>query len=372
MWYNGILTNQYPHPKECLMRTIITQETEINKYLSEKSFEFLTSVPRNHIRTMILSFLQRGSSGKTDEFSEYSGTHRTSSGHFLSKGKWDERRLDQTQKRVIFQTVEAQALKENRPIYLSIDDTVCPKTKPSSKAKRPMEGAGWHFSHTEGKLVYGYQFLGVHVGTGDAGFCYDLERYEKDTRTKVEMSKDILRALPKSHAKAFVLTDSWYTGSDLFRLCATRNFTLIGAMKTNRILYPNGCKQSVADYAQSLTESHFHPVTVKGKTYMVCRYEGSLNKIGKAVALLTYPVGNFGNQQSLRAYLCSDTELSDEEILTHYSNRWKIETMFRTYKRYFAIKHFMVRTVRAIDRLLIIAVLAGLVFCTHSGLFRCR
>ena len=72
-----------------------------------------------------------------------------------------------------------------------------------------MEGAGWHFSHTEGKLVYGHQFLGVHVGTGDTGFCYDLERYEKETRAMIEMSEDILRSLPESKAKTFVFTDNW-------------------------------------------------------------------------------------------------------------------------------------------------------------------
>lgn len=92
-----------------------------------------------------------------------------------------------------------------------IDDTVCQKTKPSSKAKHPMEKAGWHYSHTEGKMVYGYQFLGIHLGTEDTGFCYDLERYEKETRTKVQMSEDILRSLPETKAPTFVLTDSWYT-----------------------------------------------------------------------------------------------------------------------------------------------------------------
>lgn len=350
------------------MRTIITQENAINKFISEnrgeKGFNFLTSVPRNHIRSMILSFNTKGRSGKTTDFAEYSRTHRTSSGHFLSKGKWNERRLDQTQKREIFSTVEAQALENDKPIYLSIDDTVCEKTKPSSKAKRPMEKAGWHYSHTGNKMVYGYQFLGIHLGTGDNGLCYDLERYDKEDRTKVQMSEDILRSLPETEAKTIVLTDSWYTGTSLLHLCNERNFTLIGAIKTNRILYPDGQKISAAEYAASLTEAHFHPVTVKEHTYMVCRYEGALNKIGNAVVLLTYPEKSFGKKGSLRVYLCSDTALSDEEILEHYSHRWKIEVMFRNYKKHCGVKTFMVRTALAIDRLLIIAVFAGFVFYT--------
>ncbi len=79
-------TIHHNRKEECLMRTIITQETAINKFISEnreKSFNFLTSVPRKHIRAMLLSFAERGNSGKTADFAEYSHTHRTSSAHFL-------------------------------------------------------------------------------------------------------------------------------------------------------------------------------------------------------------------------------------------------------------------------------------------------
>ncbi len=44
---------------------------------------------------------------------------------------------------------------------IQIDDTVITKTKPSSKAKCPTEGTGWHYSHLEGKIVYGYQVHAV-------------------------------------------------------------------------------------------------------------------------------------------------------------------------------------------------------------------
>ncbi len=41
------------------------------------------------------------------------------------------------------------------PIYLSIDDTVIEKKKPSSQATRPMEATGWHYSHLEGIRLSG-------------------------------------------------------------------------------------------------------------------------------------------------------------------------------------------------------------------------
>ena len=344
------------------MRNIIAQKNEINKYICENNFEFLTSVPRKHIAGMVLSYTRKGSSGKTCEYSEYTGTYRTSVGHFLSKGKWDSERLNTVQKRRIFKETETVSLKSGKPIYISLDDTVCTKTEHQKGAKRPMEEAGWHFSHKDNKMVYGYQFFGAHIASDDAKLCYSLERYRKDTRTKVEMAKDIIDSLPETDARVIAMCDSWYTCAGLVNLCTERKITMIGALKTNRVIFHEGRRTKITDYAKTLSIEDFHPIKYNGHDYLVCRYTGKLNGINNAVVLITYPVGSFGKQGALSAFLCSDTSLSDEEILFHYAHRWNIETMFKKQKRYFGLKSFMFRSARAIDRLLIVIVFAGLLF----------
>ena len=112
---------------------------------------------------------------------------------------------------------------------------------------------------------------------------------------------------------------------------------MIGAMKTNRILFPEGKRTSASDLAASLDPGCFHPVTVKGRTYMVYRYEGPLNKIDHAVVLLSYPPAAMGRKCALRVFLCSDSTLSDETILEYYSHRWTIEVLFRAHKRYMGL-----------------------------------
>ncbi len=141
---------------------------------------------------------------------------------------------------------------------------------------------------------------------------------------------------------------------------------MIGAMKTNRILYPDGKRISVKDYAPTIPDDHFRSVTVKGHRYMVYRYEGPLNKIRNAVVLISYSEGSFRQPQALRTFLCSDTSLSAEEILMLYSNRWKIETFFRQQKGYFGLNKFMLRTAKAIDRFLLI-LSVGYFFLCFSG-----
>ena len=138
-------------------------------------------------------------------------------------------------------------------------------------------------------------------------------------------------------------------------------------MKTNRILYPEGKRISASDLASSLDIGCFHPVTVKGRTYMVYHYEGTLNKIDHAVVLFSYPAGAFGKKKALRVFLCSDTSLSDETILVYYAHRWSIEVLFRSHKRYMGLNAFMVRAAKAIDRLLLVLALAHFFFSSGLG-----
>ena len=353
------------HERVCLME-MITRKEQIRKFFFEKHFKFLSSVPQRRLQEMILSSCMKGNSGKMVDYAETGAVHRTTYGHFLAKGKWDETKLEETQKRESFQTISKLAGARKTPVFVSIDDTVIPKTKPSSQAKRPTEGTGWHYSHLEGKVVYGYQVHAAIVSTGDTSLCYSLKRYNKENATKLDMTRDIIESMP-DQARAYFLMDSWYTNPDILHSCEKKGCFLIGAMKTNRILYPNGQKTSAMDVAKSLLPDQFHPVTVKGRAYLVHRYEGPLNRIPHAVVLLSYPVNAFGQSKALRVFLCSNFSLEDETILDYYSNRWSIEVMFRSQKRYMGFKSFMVRTVKAFDRLLVILCLAHFFFSCGLG-----
>ena len=220
------------------MERIVTLKEEIGKFFFEKGLDFLTSVPQQRIQEIILSSCTRGNSGKLTDFAEVFPVHRTTYGHFLSKGKWDEEKVAKIQESESFQTISKLAESQKTPVFISIDDTVISKTKPSSKAKRPTEGTGWHYSHLEGKVVYGYQVHAAIVSTGDTSLCYSLKRFDKESATKIDMTRDIIESVP-DQAGAYFLMDSWYTNPDILHTCEKKGCFLIGAMKTNRILYPN-------------------------------------------------------------------------------------------------------------------------------------
>lgn len=348
---------------------IIAPKEQIRKFFFEKHFDFLTSVPQRRLQEIILSSCVKGNSGKMADYAETGAVHRTTYGHFLAKGKWDDTKLEETQKRESFQVMSEISCSNNTPLFVSIDDTVLPKIVPSSKAKRPTEAAGWHYSHLERKVVYGYQVHAAIVGTGSISLCHSLKRCCSENGSKIDMTVDVIQSLP-DNAGAYVLMDSWYTNEKVLNACLKKGCHLIGAMKTNHILYPDGKRTSAADLASSLGSDHFHPVTVNGHTYMVYRYEGALNKIKHAVVLLSYPVDAVGKKNVRRVFLCSDTALSNQAILDYYAHRWTIEVLFRSHKRYMGLKSFMVRAAKAIDRLLLILSVAHFFFSFGLGAVR--
>lgn len=345
------------------MVNIIASRTQIGKFFYEYGFsEILSSVPQNRLGEIIIGLAMKGNQSKTTDFAELKQRVRSTYGHFLSKGKWDEKKVSQKQQEGAFRKLSEMAQERQSPLYLSIDDTVIEKKRPSSQAKRPMEGTGWHYSHLEGKQVFGYQVFGANISVDDFSLCYSLRRCCPENGSKIDMAVQLLDTLPETDARVILQMDSWYTCKALWDKALEKHITLIGAIKTNRILYPDGHRRNAQDYAAMLTNDQYHLATVGGHEYWIHRYEGALNGIDKAVVLFSYPKNAFGNHHALRMFICSDLSLSDEDILTHYTHRWNIEVMFKLQKMYMGLKSFMVRSAKAIDRLFIILPLAHFFF----------
>ncbi len=101
------------------MDRILTLEERIRKFYFEKHLDFLTSVPQRRTQEIILASCAKGNSGKMTDYAEVYPVHRTTYGHFLSKGKWDDEKMAQTQKSESFQTITELAASEQAPIFIS-------------------------------------------------------------------------------------------------------------------------------------------------------------------------------------------------------------------------------------------------------------
>lgn len=79
----------------------------------------------------------------------------------------------------------------------------------------------------------------------------------------------------------YIFMDSLCTNVDVWDRCGAKRCHLIGTMKANRILYPNGVHISASYFASKLTKDQLHFVMVKGRKYYVHRHQRHLKKIDK-------------------------------------------------------------------------------------------
>jgi len=132
-------------------------------------------------------------------------------------------RLLQVIQQYVRKQIHRVAKQTNEPVFLMIDDTICQKTKPSLQAKSPIEGCDHHFSHTEGKFVWGHQVVWMMIRCAHRAFPYAFARYDKTSGiSKIALARQMIQSLHGWNHRVYVLFDSWHTSKSLIEVCLTK------------------------------------------------------------------------------------------------------------------------------------------------------
>ncbi len=305
--------------------SIYDSEVIFKQLLNLKLEQHFRRLVLSHIMTILIAVFSIGYSGKTKQMSTASGKHRTTIAHFLKQGCWEDDVLEQILKEHVVQTIYEEAKRTGKPIICIVDDTIASKAKPSLQATHPIEAAYFHQSHLKKKQDYGHQAVGVMLACNGIVLNYAIVMYDK-SRSKIQIACDIANELPIPPTPSYFLCDCWYSCVKVMDAYLAKGFYTIGALKTNRVIFPAGIKQQVSQFAQFIrkTDSNVNLVTVGKRQYYVFRYEGKLNDLEDAVVLISYPKNAFGLPHALRAFICTDCSLSTQEILNLYLHRWPI------------------------------------------------
>lgn len=329
---------------------------------------FLSDIYMNHLMAIILSVFLNGFKGKTVNFAQTELCHRTTIAHFLNHGKWDSSKLQDILKASVLQTVYHEAKVFGKPIFCIVDDTIASHTKPSSQAEHPIEAAYFHQSHLKGCQDYGHQAVSVMLSCNGIILNYAIIMYDK-SKSKIQIVQEIAEELPQAPVVSYFLCDSWYSTAKVMDCFIRKGFYTIGALKTNRIIYPCGIRQKVSDFALHLRkrDPDVSLVTVGGREFYVYRYEGELNDIMNAAVILSYSKEAFGNRKTLRVFISTNVELTTQEILDTYTCRWPVEVFFRQSKNKLAFDKYQIRSEAGIQRYWLIMSLVHYMCCTYTG-----
>lgn len=318
--------------------------------------------------TIMVSVFLRGYRGKTVDFAEVSSHHRTTTAYFLNHGKWNDSALKDTLKKAVLQVIYQESHRSGQPVLCIVDDTIASHTKPSSQAMHPIEAAYFHQSHLKGCQDYGHQAVSVMLSCNGITLNYDVILYDK-SRSKIQIVQEIARELPTAPTVSYFLCDSWYTSVKVMDSFIQKGFYTIGALKTNRIIYPGGIHQKVSEFALHLrkTDRDVSLVTVGSRKFYVYRYEGELNDIPNAAVILSYPEEDFGNPKALRVFISTNVGITTQEILDTYTERWPIEVFFRQSKSKLGLDKYQIRSQQGIQRYWLIMSLVHYMCCMYSG-----
>ena len=351
----------------------IAETSSIRNFMKELSFPLYFSKPaQQHIEEFIVASSQTGYRGKVVDMVDlgYSLCHRTTYGKFLSQGNWNQDYIWRAIRKRAHKRIQQQGNKSGKPVFAIYDDTISEKVKPSSKAMRPIEETAFHYSHLEHKQVWGHQMLTALLSCNGEVLPYFLERYTRGEESKIDKVCRIIDVLPPATGEAYGLCDSWFTCRQVIDAHWKKGYHLIGGLKTNRIIYPQGIGIQIKDFEAYIEKSDVHLVTVNNSSYWVYRYDGALNGIDEATVILCWPEDGFKESRCLRAFLCTNTELDTNTILEYYSQRWPIEVFFRQTKGNFGLNKYQVRSSLAIDRLLALITLAYLYCVCGTGCYQ--
>jgi hypothetical protein len=240
---------------------------------------------------------------------------------------------------------------ETRLAALVVDDTLL--HRPFSKK---LELVSRVFDHTDRKYKRGFRSLFIgwtdgatflpvafrHMSSSDKKnrYCESSDktdnrtcggRAKKEAVTKsldvvLRMLKDAKRyGIPAKH----VLFDSWFTHPTFVMSILEIGFHSIGRLKNSRTRYWLG------EQPYTLKELYDTSKKRRGRSkYLLSVVVTIKNSSGETTEARVVYVRDRGKKKKWIAFLCTDLELSEEQIIELYGKRWSIEVFFKTCKQY--------------------------------------
>lgn len=219
---------------------------------------------------------------------------------------------------------------KNSKTYLLIDDTLV------KHKGMHIEGSQKHFDHSTNTYVQGHQFFTAILYTPLLQLPLFPELYSRDTDSKIEMAKGLVKKLIKAKIKIHtVLFDSWYSDKNLLKTCIQASIRVICRIKSNRKvkLFRHRNWNSLSYISQKARVKKLYKYRGENKTYAVWSQKAYLNKLPLTRLVISREV--IGKKLKDKAVHLISTHKEDKngEILKTYKVRWRIETYHRDIKQ---------------------------------------
>ena len=312
-----------------------------------KNYRSCFSKPQwNHFKTYMFGLLlgEKGEKNIMDiADNTLDGRHQSSLNRFLTRHKWDVRRLN------------AIRLKDNlsnrKGGVLIVDDTLIEKTG------KHMDGVGYLFDHCKGKSILCHDIVSTYYHNGEQQIPLYFIPYVKEEiagqydlwfKTKIQIALDLLRvSLMQVHPEVVVF-DAWYMSKELVDFLNSRDLTWVSQAKSNRLIQINDKWISLTSYVKDLQKQAFTHINKQvGEQRFKWIFETTV--MMKHVGLVKLVILRERKNSKTCTFLVSNDVNSDEmQIFKYYKNRWNIEVFHRDCKQHLGMGEYQVRKLDAV------------------------
>lgn len=298
---------------------------------------------------------------------ELEGVDASNLADFFRISPWDPDDLRLPLIAFIFRYLKQHPELPGLPIYFTLDDSLTPK----DKGTHCLQGVDWHFDHNQKRTIRGgcHVVLGIHWGEYHFPLSWrpylresTVRRLNKDKRrrgkprlryrSKLDLAQEMLQQvssfLPVKQP-VYVLFDSWYTSAKLVKWIRQQGWHVIGAIKSNRKV----SGQKLTDRHRALKGRSYDRVSLElankqRRTYWTRTLTGRLRNVPGEVRVVISQRGP--GVRTPKYFLCTDTTLSAQEILTRYQKRWSQEVDYWYVKLQLGLGDFRLQSYEAIAK----------------------
>jgi len=292
------------------------------------------------------------------------GCNQATLNHFVAEATWSAEAVWESLRQQVRLFLRRTG---TRQVWLSVDDTV--SAKPYG---RRMEGAGYHYSTSAKRPVWGHDLVAAIVSAGKWAFAWDARMYQGRRqcrgafRSKVQMAQDFIRGFVASPPmRVTVLGDAWYFQHRVVAAAQQRGFDWIFGCKRNRRIRHAGGVVSVSQLAKRLPPDQFRRITIHGRQFVVASRVVDIPKIGPVQVVLYMEVRAESGRIRRNRLRCIATNRCDwtpRTALAGYMQRQRIEEFFKDAKLHLGLGEYQMRKAQGIQRHWL------LVACAHAVL----
>ena len=252
------------------------------------------------------------------------GRHQSSLNRFLTRHKWDVRRLNAIRLQ--------QTLLHREGGILIVDDTLI------EKSGEHMDGVGFLFDHCKGKSVRCHDIVSTYYQHGNQHVPLYFTPYVKEElamqqeiwfKTKIQLALDLIRRSLMQISPEVVVFDAWYMSKELVDFLSNRGLIWVSSAKSNRLIQVDDEWISVSRYAKGLSKQMFKRIDkMVDEQRFKWIYETTM--VMKNIGLVKLVILRQRRNSKTCTFLVSNnTDLDGLKVLEYYKKRWSIEVFHR-------------------------------------------